>query len=136
MKPSPEAASYGLRRARFCRRERGWRNRFPSTIAGASLKYSFDVYTLTRTARLDIPIYAVTPNIEFNGFPTARQPGAATPCNTDLTALCVPEHERVGYYQLDDWKSATASDADEFDILIWQLQPRSPSRHFARDVGC
>jgi len=50
----------------------------------SSLKYAFDVFNVTNTPSLDIPVNNVNQNLEFNNFPIYGQPLYSSPTASGL----------------------------------------------------
>lgn len=50
-----------------------------------NLKFSFDVFNITNTPSVDVPIDNVTQNQYYNGFPTVGTPASPTACGGSNT---------------------------------------------------
>jgi hypothetical protein len=50
-----------------------------------NLKFSFDVFNITNTPGVDVPIDNVTQNQYYNGFPTVGTPALPTACGGSNT---------------------------------------------------
>ncbi len=53
-----------------------------------NLKFSFDVFNITNTPSVDVPIDNVTQNQYYNGFPTVGTPASPTACGGSNTGCC------------------------------------------------
>ena len=53
-----------------------------------NLKFSFDVFNITNTPSVAVPIDNVTQNQYYNGFPTVGTPASPTACGGSNTGCC------------------------------------------------